>query len=117
MLLSTSLSLFFKMNKRTPERKNIPCFMCRQPIVEENRFTVSWRENEEEKRHFCGSRCLRDWANNYSENIKLDLFDPETENLEMFYNVSAANLRTCRECGTQYAMTLQECPKCGNPSS
>lgn len=93
--------------------------MCRQPVVEENRFTVSWRENEkEEKRDFCGSRCLRDWANNYSENVKLDIFDPETEDFGMFYNVSAANLRTCKKCGTQYAMTLQECPKCGkNPFS
>ena len=91
--------------------------MCRQPITEDYRFTVSWRENKkEEKRHFCGSRCLRDWAEKNSENIKKELFDPEPEDLEMFLNVSAANLRTCKECGTLYAMTLQECPKCGkNP--
>jgi hypothetical protein len=103
--------------KQAKERIVISCFMCRQPVVEYNRFTVSWRENEKEEcRHFCGSRCLRDWAENYSDNIKLDLFDPEIEELDMFYNVSAANLRTCKECGTQYAMTLQECPKCGkNP--
>jgi hypothetical protein len=54
----------------------IPCFMCRQPVVEDNRFTVSWSEEGEEKsRILCGSRCLRDWADNYSENIKLDLYD------------------------------------------
>ncbi|MBD3205066.1 hypothetical protein GF319_01830 [Candidatus Bathyarchaeota archaeon] len=105
------------MRKGTQEGKVIPCFMCRQPIVEENRFTVSWIENDqEEKRDFCGSRCLRDWADNYSENVKLDIFDPETEDLGMFYNVSAANLRTCKSCGTQYPMTLQECPKCGKNS-
>jgi hypothetical protein len=106
-----------KDEAHTVKKEPLPCFMCRQTIVEDNRFTVSWRENEkEEKRHFCGSRCLRDWAENYSENIKLDIFDPETEDLELFYSVSAANLRTCKECGTQYAMTLQECPKCGkNP--
>ena len=115
MVLSLfSLSFSCMKNKSMQERKTMPCFMCRQPIVEENRFTVSWSENEkEEKRHFCGSRCLRDWAEKYSDDIKLDLFDPETDEPEMFYNVSAANLRICKECGTQYAMTLQECPKCG----
>lgn len=60
---------------------------------------------------------MRDWADNYSENIKLDLFDSETEDIEMLYNVSAANLRTCKECGTQYAMTLQYCPKCGKSAA
>ena len=101
-----------KGNNRTKDI--LSCFMCRQPVVEDNRFTVSWSEDgKEEKRHFCGSRCLRDWGENYSEDVKLDLFDPETENLEMPLNVSAANLRTCSECGTQYAMTLLECPRCG----
>jgi hypothetical protein len=56
----------------------LPCFMCRQPVVEGYRFTVSWSENGVEKyRHFCGSRCLRDWAEKYSDNIKLELYDPE----------------------------------------
>lgn len=88
--------------------------MCRQPVTEDYQYTVSWRENErEEQRHFCGARCLRDWANDYSENIKVELFNPEKEDLEIINNVSAANLRTCTECGTLYAMTLQECPKCG----
>jgi hypothetical protein len=36
--------------------------------------------------------------------------------MDMNYNVSAANLRTCRECGNLYAMTLIECPKCGKHS-
>jgi len=95
--------------------KFVSCFMCRQPVVEDNRFTVSWSENgKEEKRNFCGSRCLRDWAENYSDNIKLDLFDVETDTNEMFLNVSAANLVTCRECGIQYAMTLHECPRCNS---
>ena len=40
--------------------------MCRQPVVEDNRFTVSWSENGEEVlRVLCGSRCLRDWADTY----------------------------------------------------
>ena len=91
----------------------VSCFMCRQPVVEENRFTVSWSENgKEEKRHFCGSRCLRDWAENNSENINLDLYDAETDTIDVLLNVNAANLITCKECGTQYAMTLQECPRC-----
>jgi hypothetical protein len=103
-----------KIGSDLEKRKVVPCFMCRQPVVEDNRFTVSWSETgEEQYRVFCGSRCLRDWANDYSENIKLTLQDPESEDLMMFMNVSAANLRTCSECGTQYAMTLQECPKCG----
>ena len=98
-------------------KKVIPCYMCRQPVTEYYRFTVSWNERgKEEKRYFCGSRCLRDWVENYSDSIKLDIFDPPAEDLEMFQNVSAANLRTCNECGTQYAMTLQECPKCGKSS-
>ena len=59
-------------------KKVTPCFMCRQPVVEDNRFTVSWSENgEEQSRVLCGSRCLRDWADNYSENIKLELYDLE----------------------------------------
>ena len=99
-----------KKEDKTPE----PCFMCRQPTTRDYSFTVVWDNNgEEEKRHFCGSRCLRDWAENYSENIKMELYDPESEDPEMFLNVSPANLRTCILCGTQYAMTLQECPKCG----
>ena len=64
----------------TIEKKNktIACYICRQPITEEYRFTVSWRdEGVEEKRHFCGSTCLRNWVENYSENIKLELYDPE----------------------------------------
>ena len=62
----------------TTRKEPLPCFMCRQPVVENNRFTVSWSENGVEKhRHFCGSRCLRDWAENYSENIKLDLYELE----------------------------------------
>jgi len=67
-----------KNETHTDKRKVTPCFMCRQPVVEENRFTVSWSENgKEETRVLCGSRCLRDWAENYSENIKLDLYDLE----------------------------------------
>jgi hypothetical protein len=55
--------------------------MCRQPVVEDNRFTVSWSENgEETSRVFCDVRCLRDWADNYSENIKLKLFDLDEGN-------------------------------------
>ena len=56
-----------------------PCYMCRQPITEYYRFTVSWsKDGKEKKRHFCGSRCLRDWAETYSENIKIDLLsDPD----------------------------------------
>ena len=64
----------------TPSDRNkvIPCYMCRQPVVEDNRFTVSWSENGEEVfRVLCGSRCLRDWADTYSENIKLELYDLE----------------------------------------
>ena len=64
----------------TPSDQNtvIPCYMCRQPVVEDNRFTVSWSENGEEvSRELCGSRCLRDWADTYSENIKLVLYDLE----------------------------------------
>ena len=54
----------------------VPCYMCRQPVTEDYRFTVSWNESGEERsRVFCGSRCLRDWAEQYSENIKLELFD------------------------------------------
>ena len=98
--------------KEKSSQEVLRCYMCRQPVVEYNRFTVSWSDNgEEEKRDFCGSRCLRDWAETYSEDVKLDLFDPEDD--EMSLNVSAANLRTCSECGTQYAMTLLECPQCG----
>ena len=40
----------------------------------------------------------------------------ETENVEMYHNVSAANLKTCSECGSEYAMTLQDCPRCGSPT-
>ncbi len=59
-------------------KKVIQCYMCMQPVVEDNRFTVSWSENEEEvSRVLCGSRCLRDWADTYSENIKLELYDLE----------------------------------------
>ena len=59
-------------------KKVIPCYMRRQPVVEDNRFTVSWSENGEEvSRELCGSRCLRDWADTYSENIKLELYDLE----------------------------------------
>ena len=95
----------------TPEK--LSCFMCMQPVVEYNRFSVSWSEKgKEEKRHLCGSRCLRDWAEQYSEDVKLDLFDPESEEPDMFLNVSAVNLKTCDKCGNQYAMTLQECPRC-----
>jgi hypothetical protein len=66
---------------QTDRKGVIPCYMCRQPVVEYNRFTVSWSENGEEvSRVFCGSRCLRDWADNYSENIKLELFDIEEGN-------------------------------------
>ena len=57
-------------------------------------------------------RELRDWAEKYSDNIKLDLFNVEMDSHEMFLNVSAANLETCGKCGTQFAMTLHECPKC-----
>ena len=103
-----------KEEAHTVKKEPMPCFICRQPIIEDNRFTVSWDKNgQEEFRHFCGSRCLRDWAEKYSENIKLDMFDPKTGDLELFNNVSAANLRICKVCGTQYAMTLQECPTCG----
>ena len=105
------------MNEKTDERQRIPCYICRQPITEDYRFSVSWRVNEkEEKRHFCGSRCLRDWVENYSENIKMELFDLDSDDSMMFLNVSAANLRTCKKCGTQFAMTLLECPKCGKSS-
>ena len=100
--------------ENTEQKDVISCFMCRQPVVEYNRFTVSWSiDGEETSRIFCGSRCLRDWADQYSENIKLDLFDQDSEDFDMFHNVSAANLRTCRECGNMFAMTLQECPRCG----
>ena len=55
----------------------IPCYMCRQPAVED-RFTVSWSENGEEVYIvLCGSRCLRDWADTHSENINLELYDLE----------------------------------------
>jgi hypothetical protein len=66
------------MTINTDKKTIEPCFMCRQPITEDYRFTVSWSdEGKEEKRHFCGSRCLRDWADTYSESVKLDsLFDP-----------------------------------------
>jgi hypothetical protein len=61
------------------QRKTVtPCYMCRQPVVEDNRFTVSWNKNGKETyRVLCGSRCLRDWADTYSDNIKLELYDPE----------------------------------------
>jgi hypothetical protein len=68
-----------KTMKPDDDEKSIePCFMCRQPITEDYRFTVSWDdEGKEEHRDFCGSRCLRDWAEMYSENIKLySLSDP-----------------------------------------
>ena len=67
------------LDETPSERKKvIPCYMCRQPVVEDNRFTVSWSENGEEvSRVLCGSRCLRDWADTYSENIKLELYDLE----------------------------------------
>ena len=56
--------------------KVIPCYMCRQPVTEEYRFTVSWSENgEEHLRILCGARCLKDWVDHYSENIKLELYD------------------------------------------
>jgi hypothetical protein len=59
-------------------KKIIPCIMCRQPVVELNRFTVSWSKNGDEiNRVLCGSRCLRDWAENYSEDIKLKLYNLE----------------------------------------
>ena len=58
-------------------KKVIPCYMCRQPAVED-RFTVSWSENGEEVyRVLCGSRCLRDWADTHSEDINLELYDIE----------------------------------------
>jgi len=64
--------------KEISNHRKTSCFMCRQPVVEYNRFTVSWSESGEKiSRVFCGSRCLRDWAEEYSENIKLDLFDEE----------------------------------------
>ena len=31
---------------------------------------------------------------------------------EIFQNVSAANLKTCPECGNEYAGTIQQCPRC-----
>jgi hypothetical protein len=40
----------------------------------------------------------------------------DTDNIEMYQNVSAANLQICSECGNEYAMTLQECPRCETPS-
>jgi hypothetical protein len=38
----------------------------------------------------------------------------ENEDIEMFHNVSAANLQKCRKCGNEYAMTIQACPRCGS---
>ncbi len=65
--------------QKTNQTDKISCYMCRQPVVEDNLFTVSWSENgKEESRVVCGSRCLRDWAKNHSENIKLELFDLES---------------------------------------
>jgi len=56
---------------------SISCYICRQPVDDQNRFTVSWNNNGEiQYRIFCGSSCLKLWANNYSENIKLELYDP-----------------------------------------
>ena len=67
-----------KEEAHTATKKVTPCFMCRQPVVEDNRFTVSWRKNgEEHSRILCGSRCLRDWADTHSEDINLELYDLE----------------------------------------
>ena len=96
---------------RKRSRNNNSCYMCRQPVTEDYRFTLSWSEKgEEETRTFCGSRCLKDWVDKYSEDVKLELFD--SDDAFMFRNVSAANLRACDGCGEMFASNIQECTRC-----
>ena len=98
-----------QVEKDTP----IPCHMCNQPVTEDYRFTLSWSEDGEEvSRVFCGPSCLKQWVDENSDSVKLDLFDPTGDEF-IFNNVSAANLRTCNKCGKVYAGTLVECPVCG----
>ena len=99
------------------EKRVIPCHQCRQPVTEDYRFTLSWSEKGEEiSRVFCGSTCLRKWVDEYSDSIKLDLFDQEEDEFS-YNNVSAANLQTCLDCGKLFAGTLRECPVCGKKVS
>ena len=59
------------------EEKKLSCETCLQPVDEYYMFTVSWIEDGELiSKRFCGSRCLRDWAEEHSENVKLTLFNP-----------------------------------------
>jgi hypothetical protein len=62
---------------KQPEKKTRSCETCMQPVNDYNMFAVSWIEDDVlVSRLFCGSRCLRDWANEHSENVKLELFNP-----------------------------------------
>ena len=38
----------------------------------------------------------------------------ESEENDMFLNVSASNLKTCSSCENLFPGTLLECPKCGH---